>query len=80
MIVAPADFDSKKFMTFYNLPGDPQAGAFWIDAQGFFQCPALPNLTQEELSQFTLEDKPATLEQRTEALELLIDILLEPTP
>lgn len=80
MIKAPANFDSTKFMAFYNLPGDPRAGAFWIDSQGFFQCPALPNLTQEELSQFTLEAQPATLEQRTEALELLMNFLLEPIP
>lgn len=77
MIRIPANFDVEKFRTFYNLPPFNQARAFWIDCDGFLQCPLLPNLTEDDLTQFILDPPGPTVVDRIEATETLINLILD---
>jgi hypothetical protein len=58
----------------YNL--DP-ASDFIIDVEGFFLAGSIPDLSAEELLEFVpSEPPPATLQERVEAAETIIDLLL----
>ena len=78
MITPPLNFDGSKFAAKYGL----DVTAFWIDTQGFFQCPLLPDLTDADLADCIADPAiptPATIEERLEAAELMIDLLLTDT-
>ena len=79
MIRVPYNFDGTQFAEFYGLSTGPVSGDFWIDGNGFFHCPSLPDLTEDDLAQFTYipQEPPATTEQEIEALKLVIGMLME---
>lgn len=45
----PLNFDGSKFALKFGLNAIPPSPDFWIDANGDFQCPSLPNLTETDL-------------------------------
>lgn len=77
MIAKPDNFDGAKFAQKYNL--DPVHG-FWVDAHGYLWCPSLPDLQASDLADCVF-DPPGppipTLEERVEAAELMINLLLD---
>lgn len=79
MLSVPNNFNANKFAEFYGLSSEPYSGDYWIDGNGFFQCPALPDLTEDDLAQFTSipPEPPATIEQEIAALKLVVEMLIE---
>ena len=79
MLSVPNNFNDKEFAEFYGLSSEPYSGDYWIDGNGFFQCPALPDLTEDDLAQFTsiLPEPSATIEQEIDALKLVVGMLIE---
>ena len=79
MIRLPANFDTRKFAQFYGLSTEIFSGDFYVYGNGFLCCPSLPDLTEDDLAQFTYipQEPPATTEQEIEALKLVIGMLME---
>ena len=79
MLSVPDNFNARQFAEFYGLSAEPYSGDYWIDGNGFFQCPSLPDLTEEDLARFTSisPEPPATIEQEINALKLVVGMLIE---
>ena len=77
MIRPPVNFDAEKFRAFYNLPLFDQGRTFWIDHDGFLQCPSLPDLTAEDLTSFVYDPPGPVIEDRLQAAETLINLILD---
>ena len=73
MITVPSRFDAELFRQKYENVKDL---TFYIDPDGFFQCPSIPELTSEDLLDCVGPDLP-TINERLEAAELMIDLLLD---
>jgi len=74
MVKPNGNFDGAKFARKYNL--DPMSD-FIIDASGYLQCPFLPELTAEDIADCVLDPPPSSVDERLEAAELMIDLLLD---
>lgn len=79
MIRPPTNFDARKFAQFYGLSIEIFSADFYLDGNGFLQCPSLPDLTEDDLAQFTSipPEPPATIEQEIKALKLVVGMLME---
>lgn len=78
MIRPPQNFSGAKFAEFYNLPAGGVESAFWVDGNGYFHCPSLPDLTEADLSQFICDEPESlTVEDRILAAETLINLILD---
>lgn len=78
LLKVPSGFNGQLFAEKYKDISDL---VFYVDANGLFQCPALPNLTATDLADCVevSEVLTATIEERLEAAELMIDLLLTDT-
>lgn len=71
MIKVPDNFDGEKFASKYTPD-------FYIDAHGHLICGTYPNLTLGDIADcVTALISPPTLEERLEAAELMINLLLD---
>lgn len=69
----PDNFDGEKFAAKYT----PN---FFVDAAGNLVCAAYPHLTAGDIADCVVSGThPATIEERLEAAELMIDLLLTDT-
>lgn len=71
----PLYFDGAKFADKYQLDSMRD---FCVDVLGVFVCPSLPDLTLEDLADCVSEPLPSS-DERLEAAELMIDLLLTDT-
>lgn len=77
MIKPPVNFNGVKFAEFYNLAAGGTSADFWVDGNGYFHCPSLPDLTEEDLAQFICGEPGPTVEDRMLAAETLINLILD---
>lgn len=71
MIKVSDNFDGEKFAAKYTPD-------FFVDASGNLVCAAYPNLTTGDIADCVVDGiRPATIEERLEAAELMIDLLLD---
>ncbi len=68
----PLHFSGSVFAAKYKLTEND----FWFDCNSNFTCPSLPHLTREDLLDCVAAPLPST-EERLEAAELMIDLLLD---
>lgn len=73
MIEVPLRFDSAKFQEKYK---DIVPLIFWINPEGFFECPSIPELQTSDLLDCVHLEVP-TIAERLEAAELMIDLMLD---